>query len=192
MADIEEGDEQDLAEAFDETHREGEDPYLFDAEDELDPDLDDRAYDATRAVGDEDEDAENYELSDDEFDDEDIDEEQEEDVEAGAAGGDLMADAPDDDDLVGSDERSKLRARADEAGLSLSDKDLDDVAPARNRQADKFESNGPLSDEQIADLGYGAKTEPRSFSKAHREDLIDEGLEESFPASDPPSTSASR
>jgi hypothetical protein len=38
------------------THREGEDPNLFDAEDELDPDLDSRAYDVTRARGDADDD----------------------------------------------------------------------------------------------------------------------------------------
>ncbi len=53
MADEDDGaDAQDLAEAYDETHREGEDPNLFDRDDERDPDLDSRAYDVTRARGD--------------------------------------------------------------------------------------------------------------------------------------------
>lgn len=167
------GDEQDLAEAFDETHREGEDPNLYDFDDELDPDLDARAYDVTRADGDEDEedDDEDYDdLDDDELDDPEEDEE--EDVEASRGEG-LTADAPESDDLVGSDQRADIRGGADEPGLTLAE-DLDSVAAPRDRRADKLESNGPLSDEQIAELGYG------------RDDArLDEGLKETFPASDP-------
>ena len=79
MLDDAEGDEQDLAETFDETHREGEDPNLIDLEDELDPDLDSRAYDATRADGDadEDEDEDFDDLDDEELEDEDLDDDEE-------------------------------------------------------------------------------------------------------------------
>ena len=171
LNDAEGGDEQDLAEAFDETHREGEDPNLIDADDELDPDLDSRAYDVTRADGDEDEDEDENEedLDDDELDDPDEDEE--EDVEASRGEG-LAADAPELDELVGTDKRSDIHSGFEEPGLALAE-DLDSVAAPRDRQADKFESNGPLSDEQIADLGYGPD-----------DNRLDEGLKETFPASD--------
>ncbi len=173
------GDEQDIAEAFDETHREGEDPNLIDADDELDPDLDGRAYDVTRADGDEDEDEpEDFDdLDDDDALAEDVEEQdEEEDVEA-LRGEGLAADAPEADDLVRSDERSQIVAGVDEPGLTLAE-DLDTVAAPRNRRADKFESNGPLSDEQIAALGYN-----------NEDARLDEGLEESFPASDSPAVS---
>jgi hypothetical protein len=178
------GDEQDMAEAFDETHREGEDPNLFDVEDALDPDLDSRAYDVTRASGDEDEDDEDEDdLADDDLSLQDFDEEedQSEDVEA-LQGEGLTADAPERDDLFGSDRRVRIQAGEDEPDLALSE-DLDAVAAPRDRQSDKFESNGPLSDEQIRDLGYAAPQETRWFDDDAR---VDESLEESFPASDPP------
>jgi hypothetical protein len=174
LNDADGGDEQDLAEAFDETHREGEDPNLIDADDELDPDLDGRAYDVTRADGDEEED------EDEDFDDPDDDEaldveveeeEEENDVEA-VRGEGLAADTPEADDLVRSDQRSRIKAGADERGLTLAE-DLDTVAAPRDRRADKFESNGPLSNEQVAELGYSSD-----------EVRLDEGLKESFPASD--------
>jgi|GEM_PF-5583981 hypothetical protein len=128
-----EGDEQDLAEAFDETHREGEDPNLFDVEDELDPDLDSRAYDATRAEGDEDE--------EEDQDDEDLD--------------DLDKDDLDDEDELDAGDKTGLILAEDQAEDSKS------VTALRNRRVDKFESNRPLSDEQIADLGYAPPTEPK-------------------------------
>jgi hypothetical protein len=174
LDDADGGDEQDLAEAFDETHREGEDPNLFDAEDELDPDLDSRAYDVTRADGDEDEDEEDEDLDDlddDDLDEEDEEEDEEEDVEASRGEG-LAADTPESENLVGTDRWSTIRAGADEVDLTLAE-DLDQVAAPRDRQADKFESHGPLSDKQIADLGYS--------DAEHR---LDEGLKETFPASD--------
>jgi hypothetical protein len=170
MLDDAQGDEQDLAETFDETHREGEDPNQTDLDDELDPDLDSRAYDVTRADGDEDEEDEDLDdLDDDDLDDEDEEEDEEEDVEA-ARGEGLAADAPETDAL---DEPSDIVAGADEPGLMLV-ADLDTVAAPRDRQADKFESNGPLSDEQIAELGYDDD-----------DARLDEALEETFPASDP-------
>ena len=180
-----EADDQDMAEAFDETHREGEDPSDYDAEDALDPDLDSRAYDATSAIGDEDEDEDEDldDLDDDDLDDEDIDDEEEDDVEA-LHGDGLTADEAETADWVAADRASHIRAGPDEAELTLAE-DLDAVATPRNRQADKFESEGPLSDEQIADLGYAAKPEPSAKAKEHESDRVDEGLEETFPASDP-------
>jgi hypothetical protein len=178
MLDEPEGDEQDTAEAFDETHREGEDPNEYDVEDELDPDLDARAYDVTSAEGDEDEDEDEEDLDD--LDDEDLDdleedeeEDEEEDLEARRGEG-LTADEPEADELVGSDQRADIAAAADEAELTLTE-DVDSVSTPRNRRAEKFESNGPLSDEQIAELGYD-----------DGEARLDESLEETFPASDPP------
>jgi hypothetical protein len=179
MLDDAEGDEQDLAETFDETHREGEDPNLIDLEDELDPDLDSRAYDATRADGDadEDEDEDFDDLDDEELEDEDLDDDEEddedEDVEI-ARGEALTSDAPEANELTGAGEGSDIVPTANEPELTLAE-DLDSVAAPRDRQADKFESNGPLSDEQIAQLGYD-----------DQEARLDEALEETFPASDPP------
>ncbi|HUO23864.1 MAG TPA: hypothetical protein VMU59_15220 [Caulobacteraceae bacterium] len=77
MDDNDGADAQDLAEAFDETHREGEDPNLFDREDALDPDLDSRAYDAVRADGEDEED----EDEDDDFDDDEDEDDEEDDDE---------------------------------------------------------------------------------------------------------------
>lgn len=167
MLDDAEGDEQDLAETFDETHREGEDPNLIDLEDELDPDLDSRAYDATRADGDadEDEDEDFDDLDDEDLEDEDLDDEDEDDdADEEIARGEGPT----------ADEGSHIVPAANEPELTLVE-DLDSVAAPRDRQADKFESNGPLSDEQIAQLGYD-----------DQEARLDEALEETFPASDPP------
>ncbi len=174
LDDAEGGDEQDLAEVFDETHREGEDPNLIDADDELDPDLDARAYDATSALGDEDEDEDEDldDLDDEDLVDEDEDGDEEDDVEASHGEG-LAADAPETDELVQTDQRSQIKAGVDEPGLTLAE-DLDSVASPRDRRADKYESNGPLSDAQIAELGYD-----------QAESRLEEGLRESFPASDP-------
>jgi hypothetical protein len=179
MPDEPEGEEQDIAEAFDETHREGEDPNLYDAEDELDPDLDGRAYDALSAQGDEDSDEDEDEdlddLDDEDLEDFDEDEEEEEDEDVETRRGEgLTADQAETDDLIGSDERADIAASADEPELTLAE-DLDNVAPPRDRRADKFESNGPLSDEQIAQLGYDDD-----------DARLDESLEETFPASDSP------
>jgi ribonuclease E len=178
MPDEPEGEEQDIAETFDETHREGEDPNLYDVEDELDPDLDSRAYDAVSARGDEGEGEDEEDLDDlDDEDLEDFDEEEEEDENEDedletSRGEGLAADQA--EDMVDSDERADIVALADEPELTLAE-DLDTAAPTRNRQADKFESNGPLSDEQIAELGYDDD-----------DARLDESLEETFPASDSP------
>ncbi len=159
MADEMDGDEQDLAETFDETHREDEESGVYDPGANLDPDMDADVYDAVSALGDEDEDGEENEdlddLDDDDLDDEDLDDDEEDDVEV-IRGDGLAADAADGDDLVRSDRRSRIIPGPDEADISTTE-DLDSVAAPRDRQADKFESNGPLSDQQIADLGYGER-----------------------------------
>jgi hypothetical protein len=162
-------DEQDLAETFDETHREDEDPALMDLDEAIDPDLDDSAYDVTRAEGDEDEDEED--------DDENEDEDKEED------GAEFLADEPDNDASDDEDVAEEIVAAADEAELTLV-ADLDEATDPRDRDARHYESARPLSDEQIAALGYAPPG-----ADPGQEDRLDEGLDETFPASDPVSVS---
>ena len=119
-----------------------------------------------------------------------------------------------DDDLVRDDlliERSGQRASADEPELQFTD-NLEDGHDARDRLSRRYESGGELSDEELRTLGYGQdkekdmhpetstddKTADTSVKGSgaspedvedrrhpRQEELLDEGIEESFPASDP-------
>jgi hypothetical protein len=241
MPDLDNGFEpQDEAEAFDETHSVDELDLGAD-ESENDPDIAADVYDVTSALGDADEDEDDGETADDYDDAElralDLDDEESEDEDDDDGLDDDLEDAPDYDARAGLDrmiDRTAERGAPIEPGLVYTS-DLDAITYPRDDDVEKYESTRPLSDEQLADLGYldrpqtkettamndkkptpdtvsdankdGRDWEDRSFSvdpetalvegsgasaddvaKEHdpdEEDRLDEGLEETFPASDP-------
>ena len=205
-ADTPEFDSQDMAEVWDEDNQAPDSMRLSD--DELNFDTNPGVYDATRRQGDEDDedaligddldDKDIVELSlDADVDDEDIeddpyarrdqvgfheqegDQELDEDTELDGA---VMMQSPDEVEL-------------EDAG------DLNNAAHATG-SAKRFESSR-LSDEEIERLGYGtgkraadtdeaksfdpaAERTPEQHEKHSKQDeLLDEGVEETFPASDP-------
>lgn len=161
MPDVDDGfDPQDEAEVYDETHRADEMP--FGVRDGLDePDMDEDVYDVTSALGDADDEllsADDYDADD--LDALDLDEEEDEDDNLD----DDLEDEPDHDYDGETDhevDRAAGRAAPDEPGLAYTD-DLDRRLNPRDSQTKRYESARPLSDEQLAELGYlppGKETE---------------------------------
>ena len=165
-------DDQDNAEAFDEDTTGGDDRFAERATFEELPEL----FDATHAVGDDDDDeaAIGEEMDDDEI---------------------IAAEADaDDDDYEDDDLRTRdgehLRAAAVDDGDEIADDevelrfagDLHEVDTARLATRD-LESN-ELSDEDLEDLDYKARP-GKTGVDPHQDELLDEGIEETFPASDP-------
>lgn len=243
MPDVDNGsDPQDEAETFDETHGIDEDPTGADADDvDGDPAELTDVYDVTSALGDADDDEDDDEADD--YDDEDIqdldlddeedaDEDEDSDLDNGLEDEPEYGARSDQDRPI---DRAAGRGAPAEPGLSYVG-DLDAVTNPRDDDVEKYETTRPLSDEQLADLGYQARPqntealamgdqddaktperphwEERSFERdaeeavledrrseiagsgataddiedeadAHESDLLDEGLEETFPASDP-------
>lgn len=195
--DIDSGaDAQDTAEAFDETHNTDED-VSPDETRSFAPDLFDDVYDVTRADGDEDDEDEALDAADydpDDLDDDDLEED----------GDDAVYLTDDDDDLDGEDEDDEdgiLAAPSNDAELEYTD-DLDEAGRTDNRMARRFESSHELSEDQVETLGYRQPREKATGdvetegsgacaddvpdeSHPRQEKLLDEGIEESFPASDP-------
>ena len=185
-ADSDAADSQDQAETFDETHLtpDGEDIANFD-------DIQD-VYDVTQRRGDA-SDAEALEIDEADFDAEALgDEELEEDdfdpairIKTGNDGDGFDEDRPGDDDVEGSDQ--------------IGDADL--VEGGEDDFTD-FQSKG-LSDDDLKDLGYMAAEHAKSSSDADShgphdvedtrdpktEKKIDKSVEDTVPASDPPSAS---
>ena len=208
MADTPEFDAQDMAEVWDEDNQNTEADRMAGADDgfsfETQPDL----YDATKAVGDEDDDEA---LIGDDLDDAEIvalsenaDDDDAEDDDLRARSADAFDDE-DDDELEFDGEDPDLDDRV--ARLGKDEVELEDAGDMTSEahaegSAKRFES-ARLSDEEIDRLGYGktgATTtpgHPKSFDPAadrtpeeherhaKQDELLDEGLEESFPASDP-------
>jgi len=149
-------DAQDQAEVFDEDN--------FDENDAGGPGADMKTleelpevFDVTRAVGDaEDVDAvDGDEFDDNEFDEDDLDAEDEDDY----ALADSLEDQPEDAETAYVDDRfTEQVAQADEADLEFTD-DLDEVTDLDEDEADVFESEGELTDETVADLGYPGEEE---------------------------------
>ena len=163
-------DEQDQAEVFDETNL--DDDAEFVTLEEM-PDV----YDATRALGD----SRDLEALDaDELDPAMLDDEDLEDDED-------VDDEIDEDDL---DEEDGV-ARLDRDEVELEDvAEVDDATDPDDENEADYESED-LSDTDLEDLGYrdratGAKPEdvPEEVHP-HQDELLDEGVEETFPASDP-------
>jgi hypothetical protein len=140
------GDEQDLAEVFDETN------ITEDGEDIAHPDMAPNLFDVTREDEDSDEDEDLGEDFDpDTASDDELDRMLERD------------DGVDDDEPVGPDDADRVTTENDESA---------DFEPSSLSQGD------------LEDLGYA--TAPRALTTGStREARLDEGLEETFPASDP-------
>ncbi len=184
-------DEQDQAEAFDESNLDDEAEFV--TLEEM-PDV----YDATSALGDA-RDVEALDAADldpdtlddeDLEDDEDLSDELDDDLEDRAEDDDI-----DDEDL---DDEDAVDALARDEAEVESVADLDAVTDPDDEDAEDYESED-VSDEDLDDLGYsdrkapadGAKRGPahpdevRNEVHPHQDELLDEGVEETFPASDP-------
>jgi hypothetical protein len=193
-----------MAEAWDEDNQDSDSQRLALGDDEMNADELPDVYDATRRVGDEDDDDA---LIGDDMDDEDIvelaldDDDDDEDAEDDPYRL-RSADAFDDEDAdeLDLEDDEDADPDAEVARLSPDEVELEDAGDLNNAEgafgsARRFESTR-LSDEDIERLGYATK-EPRSFDPARdrtdeenalhaRQDaLLDQGVEETFPASDP-------
>jgi hypothetical protein len=187
-------DAQDTAEVFDETNmtEDGEELANFDEIRDV--------YDDTSALGDG---REVRAMDEAEFDASDLDDEDtEEDEDLDDRLRDELEDAPEDDEIDPEqldEEDGVTRLGAREADLEFVG-DLDQVTDPDDDDADKYESSR-LSDEELHAMGYpgpsdqqndeasqGSGASPDDVpdeSHPRQEELLDEGIEESFPASDP-------
>jgi hypothetical protein len=173
-------DDQDNAEAFDEDATAGDDRLLRERStfEEL-PDL----LDVTRAVGDDDDDEAliGEEMDDDEIiaaeEDADDDDYEDDDLRTRDAEH-LRAAAVDDGDMIEEDE-VELRYVGDLSEIG------GDRISARDLESDE------LSDEDLEELDYRQRPPAQAHERSaeeinpHQEELLDEGVEETFPASDP-------
>jgi hypothetical protein len=210
--DLDDGqDPQDEAEVFDESQR--IDDMALSADQPDQPDVDGDLYDVTTAIGDADEDdiaLDAADLDPDDLDDDDLEDDEDDDDDLD----DDLEDDPEDDEDEDEDspvDVGAARAHRSEPGLGYTD-DLDAATNPRDDDAEKYESTRQLSDQQVADLGYAGKAAPEvetesvvvvaeeervirgsgataedveDESDPDDEDRLDEGLEETFPASDP-------
>jgi hypothetical protein len=185
-------DEQDQTEAFDETHFD-EDAAEFHTFEES-PDV----FDATRALGDAKDvlaldaaDLDPESLDDEDLEqDEDVDDRLEDDLEDEEEDDDIDDEDPDDEDAV-------TELEWDEVDIETV-ADLDEATNPDDEDAEDEESE-TLSDEELRELGYADEEKsdqhrtprgrhPDDVSKEvhpHQDELLDEGIEETFPASDP-------
>jgi hypothetical protein len=186
-------DEQDQTEVFDETHLDEESaefltfeeaPDVFDATQALGDSRDIRAFDAAELDPEalDDEDLET---------DEDVNDTLEDDLEDEREDDEIEDDDPDDEDSV-------TELEWDEADIETV-ADVDQSTDPDDEDADEYESEGELSDEQLRELGYVDDDEPARTPRPagrrpedvpeevhpHQDELLDEGVEETFPASDP-------
>ena len=197
--------QDDMAEVFDETHL--NDDAEFATLEDL-PDV----YDATQALGDS---REDDALDASDYDPEDLDDEaleDDEDVDDRIV--DELEDVPDDEDDLEDDDADSEdgvgELQWDEAEV-MAVADVDDDTDLDDDEADVYESEGELSDDDLVELGYkdapdagrqgagqpagaqaaggrgsGASADDVEVEVHPRQDqLLDEGVEETFPASDP-------
>jgi hypothetical protein len=174
-------DDQDQAETFDETNLDDEAEFV--TLEEM-PDV----YDATRALGDSrdlealDADEVDPEVLGDEDleDDEDLDDELLDDLEDDEEDDDIDEEDADDEDGVD-------RLELDEVELAAAG----DMATADDDDDEADYESDDLSDHDLEELGY-REPEARTIARPqtdgvhpHQDELLDEGVEETFPASDP-------
>lgn len=186
---------QDTAEVLDETHmtEDGED--IANLDEMVD------VYDVTTALGDTREDAAIDEADFDAAAMEDVASDEEEEADDHLR--DEFADVPDNADLdpdLRDQDDEVTRLSADDVRL-CSIGAIDAATRPADDKAGRYESN-LLSDQELYALGYPTEKEKHDADKQsqgsgaspddvtderlpHQEDLLDEGLEESFPASDP-------
>jgi len=174
--DFDHADDQDGAEALDETNltEDGEDIANFDTLDDV--------LDVTAAEGDEEDDADLARdadgLNPDELDEDDIgdaelgDELGDYEVDIGGAG--VSSHDPDGEDAISPGSIEGLGIVADADTVEGGEDDFTN-----------FEARS-LSDEDLAELGYADS--PQTIAEAKTEARLDEDLEDTFPASDPAPT----
>jgi hypothetical protein len=177
---------QDQAEVWDEDNQDTDERRMATDDDALEPDDLPDVYDATRRVGDEDDDDA---VIGDDLDDEDIVELSLDDEDEGYNDDDPDAE-PDEDGEADAD--GVVRLSPDEIEL-LDGGDLANTQGALG-SAKRFES-ARLSDADIEQLGYGPQSrsfEPKSAAGDGRakapspsEAALDDSVEATFPASDP-------
>jgi len=150
-------DSQDGAETFDETHREDE-LVAGDVDFDENPDVAEDVYDVTSALGDADDEDGVHDAMDasdygpDDLDPDDLEEDEDDDDDLV----DDFEDDPEDDDIEAVDHRADViagLAAPSEPGLTYV-ADIDAATRPRDDEADKYESTRPLSDAQLAELGY--------------------------------------
>jgi hypothetical protein len=200
-------DEQDQTETFDETHLDEDGAEFLTAEEA--PDV----FDATSALGDgrdvralDAADLDPEALDDEDLeDDEDVDGDLDDDLEDEEEDDDIDDVDPDDEDAVAELGWNEVDVE------TVADVDL--VAGPGRQEADDYESE-ELSDPVLSELGYAEEDEDEDASKdqekavakpparrrtplgrhpddvrkevnPHQDELLDEGVEETFPASDP-------
>ena len=190
MADQPDIDGQDIAEVFDEDNLDSDGMRVARNDEELNFDDMPDVYDATKADGDEeDEDA----IIGDDLDDGEI-------VELSLQDEDENEDEADDPDFLAAeslDDADEEEDGPDDVALSYAG-DLN-TTPGAHSAAQRYESRS-LSDEDLTELGYqDAAAEKKSFEapksveakqaeadeKAAEDERLDQGVEETFPASDP-------
>lgn len=177
-------DPQDLAEVFDETNL-NEDAQFVTADETLD------VYDVTSALGDARDDialdavdADPDTLEDEVIDtDEDVDDRLDDDLEDESDNEDIgEQDLEDTDDAIGSSDEVDIVTVADiDQPGTTGEQDSDD--DAADDQPDEGLDKGDRGDK-----GRRHGTDPNDQpdeSHPHQEELLDEGVEETFPASDP-------
>ena len=185
-----ETDGQDIAEVFDEDNLDSDGMRMARNDEELNFDDMPDVLDVTKADGDEDDDEA---IIGDDLDDDEI-------VELSRQDADENEDDGDEDDFLGAeslDDAVEEDDSPDDVGLAYVG-DLN-TTPGAHSAAQRYEAR-MLSDEDLAELGYqDAPKEAKSFDKAEpetkdkqdkanaqREDeRLDQGVEETFPASDP-------
>jgi hypothetical protein len=191
-------DPEDVAEMFDETH------YSEDDEALVEPDLFDDAYDDTQKLGDAD-DEEALELDEDEVDAGALDDEEVEDDELGGRPDDFQpedidipgADDPDggfDEDALGKDEIEGLEIVADADTVEGGEDDFTNFQSRRVSDADLaamgYDDARQRPERPVAGAGEDRRGRESDKPDPHIENNLDEGLEETFPASDPVSISS--
>jgi hypothetical protein len=152
---------QDEAEAYDETHGIDEDPTGASADNvDGDPQELTDVFDVTSAIGDAEDDGEEYETADDLDDEEleglDLEDEEEGDDDEDDDLDDGLEDEPEYDARAGLDrmiDRTAERGAPIEPGLAYVD-NIDAVTNPRDDDVEKYETTRELSDEQLAELGY--------------------------------------
>ncbi len=200
-------DAQDLAEVYDEDNLDTDGRRLRLADEELNADDLPDVFDVTRAKGDEDEDEAviGEELDDEEIvalgreeDEEDAFGDEAEEDEEDATQGPVGEDVEDEDEGFEADKTGARGGGGDEVGLTYVG-DVSDRLGAHSA-AQRYEAR-TLDDDDVSALGYGpgaaesAPEKPRAGSSAPKtgapsrdeaaERRLDEGVEETFPASDP-------
>jgi hypothetical protein len=190
MAEQPEIEGQDIAEVFDEDNLDSDSMRLARDDEELNFDDMPDVYDATSAEGDADDDDA---IIGDDLDDDQI-------VELSVQDQDENEREEDDDDFLAAeslDDVDEEEDDPDDVGLAYAG-DLN-TAEGAHSAAQRYESR-TLSDEDLAELGYqDAPAENKSFEapkggetkqaeaerKAGEDERLDQGVEETFPASDP-------